>query len=270
MCDHDNYYSMTHQARLFNTDFIEISALASVASVTVTVSGVMLNVNGEESRFSYSLSPNATRTISTLQADLGPGVLLHVQSSVTPSTVKPGEVYVRARIVRNATSEATPQMLLFSGYVSSLYQPSFPLTDSITPSPLRGVIKSVTGTDPAAGAECSDTVPANALWRLHGWRASLVTSAAATTRQVMLQVTDGATVVMETPANGTQGASLTRAYSALESVSAPAGVGSSLFIALPSEMVIPAGYVIRTSTSGLDVGDNWGAPQLTVEEWLYA
>ena len=34
------------------------------------------------------------------------------------------------------------------------------------------------------------------------------------------------------------------------------------------DLILLAGHRIRTSTSSLQAGDDWGAPQLLVEEWL--
>lgn len=75
-----------------------------------------------------------------------------------------------------------------------------------------GILKVVSGADPAAGAEVSDAVPAGKTWRLHGVLLQLVTSATAATRRTHLVLDDGTTVFYRRGSNATQAASLTQNY----------------------------------------------------------
>lgn len=125
----------------------------------------------------------------------------------------------------------------------------------------------VTGTDPAANVEVSETVPANARWRLLALRVTLVTDATAANREVALQFDDGTTAYYTVSAGANQAASLTRQYSA-----APAGLrgaaatGTDILIAAPSGVMLPAGHRIRTSTTNRQATDNFGAPLLLIQE----
>jgi hypothetical protein len=89
--------------------------------------------------------------------------------------------------------------VLLQGYVTDTSRLSFP------GSPIRssiegpGVLRSITGTNPAANAEISETVPTNARWRVHAIRFTLVTDANVANREVALTLDDGAAVFARSP-----------------------------------------------------------------------
>ncbi len=130
-----------------------------------------------------------------------------------------------------------------------------------------GTDKSIAGTNPAAGSEISETVPANAVWMVGGIYASLVTDANAANRRVHVLVDDGATTFYRSVSASVQAESLTHYYSI-----GPHGITAAVadtvhWIPLPPGMVLSAGSRIQTSTALIEAGDNWGAPQLSVTEW---
>jgi hypothetical protein len=128
-----------------------------------------------------------------------------------------------------------------------------------------GTIKDFTGTDPAAGAEITETVPANAVWRWIGGLATLVTDATVADRRVHVTIDNGTSVYWEGVSTSVQAASLTNKYS----IGAPvaAAIGNVHFIPLPLDTYLVGGDRIITATDLLEAGDNWGAPQFRVEEW---
>lgn len=126
-----------------------------------------------------------------------------------------------------------------------------------------------TGTDPAAGAEISDTVPAGKIWILRGVSVSFVASAVAGNRRVNLICDDGATVVFQERANADIIVSETRTVRGIVFGSTrPLDTTTLLFLSIPSTgITLPAGSRIRTSTDGILGGDNYGAPTYIVEEY---
>jgi hypothetical protein len=125
-------------------------------------------------------------------------------------------------------------------------------------------LETITGSDPAAGAEVAYTVPAAVTLKLIAVRFSLVTSATAATRTVQLIIDDGTDVLWRRISPATQTASLTRQYLFLADLT----VEDSAFDAngdvklfLPS-LPIDSGWRIRTLTSNIQSGDNFGAPMI--------
>lgn len=130
-----------------------------------------------------------------------------------------------------------------------------------------GSVQTITGTDPAAGAEISESVPANTEWLLTAFRFALVTDATSGTRQVHLHLDDGTTTFIELPATGTQIVSLTRDYNAHGLGGMIVPTGDQIDISLPSGIMLAAGYRLSTSTTDMESGDDFGAPQIQVEAW---
>jgi hypothetical protein len=125
----------------------------------------------------------------------------------------------------------------------------------------------VTGTDPAANTEVSETVPANGRWRVLAMRVSLVTDATVANREVSLQFDDGTTAFFAAAANANQAASLTRQYSVgTAGERGAAATATDILIPAPSDVVLLAGHRVRTSTTNRQAGDNFGAPTLLVQE----
>ena len=122
------------------------------------------------------------------------------------------------------------------------------------------------GSAPAAGADWSVTVPGGKAWRILSVRAALTTSVAAANRVAALTVSDGSAVFLTIPPAAVQAASLTWTYDWLEHGN-NVQVGTLLSGGFP-DLIIPAGFVIASSTSLLDAGDQWAAPRLyVVETW---
>lgn len=128
----------------------------------------------------------------------------------------------------------------------------------------QGRLRFITGTDPAAGANVLETVTAERRWLLHAIAVSLTTDATVANRIVRLQIQnpDG-TVILESEDAAAQAASTTVRYSFGNWGFNP----TSPRMALPLPILLPPGARIVTSTAALQVGDNFGAPLLLVEDW---
>lgn len=136
--------------------------------------------------------------------------------------------------------------------------------------PGTGIVKQVLSADPAAGAEVSIAVPAGKEWRLISGRVPLVTSATAANRRPHIVMDDGtASVHMRSPAGAVQAASLTVGYNCGPGIPQDAAaVDGEIRMTLPAcEVYLAAGHRLRTITTALQAGDNYGAVALLVEEW---
>jgi len=133
-----------------------------------------------------------------------------------------------------------------------------------------GLHNIVVGTDPAAGVECSDNI-SPAFVRLVSWFGVLVTSAAVANREVELILDDGGTplVIHAGGGNVVHTASRTLFYTAAAGL--PAGLLRSdvVGIPLPTHARFGPGLRVRTATLNLQAGDNWAAPNLTLERLVH-
>jgi len=131
-----------------------------------------------------------------------------------------------------------------------------------------GRIRFITGTDPAAGAEISETVPTNAIWELISMRFSMACSADVANRYVGISFDNGTTSYFIQDSNYTAAATYTPSYCASQVQIRSGEAVVSGHIPIPIKNRLKAGYRIRTATTGLQAADNFGAPSFVVREWL--
>jgi len=130
------------------------------------------------------------------------------------------------------------------------------------------MLRSIAGTNPAANVEVTETVPTNARWRLRALRVALVTAAAVANRRVHFVVDDGATILYDLAAADLQTAGLTRNYNAVEDGFQRTTQDSEIYVPIPAQAMLFQGWRVRTLTTLLQAADDFGAPQLDVEEWI--
>lgn len=130
-----------------------------------------------------------------------------------------------------------------------------------------GDLVTYTGSDAAANAEWTETVPAGKVWRLRSIRATLVTDGSAANRQVGLTLTDGTNVFFKACSASVQAATLTHIYTFAD-LPGIVVAASALEHQVPvPPMLLPAGTVIASVTTNRQSTDNWGVPVFFVEEF---
>jgi hypothetical protein len=249
-------------------DALLLTSHNSVAGVAIAIGGRVLDPTGRPVPFSERHVPNTDRTAATSLIRLGDGWLQSVSVGVASGTPIFGQSYVRVDVVRGGGAGQTVLGTLLEGNVSATMRQAWP--GSILHGPLErgGALRALTGTDPAANTEISETVPTGARWRLLSMRFALVTDANAANREVAITFDNGTTVYFEAASGANQAASLTRQYTAaVTNVRGAAATGTGILIPLP-DLVLLAGHRIATVTTNRQAGDNYGAPLLLVEESL--
>lgn len=143
----------------------------------------------------------------------------------------------------------------------------------------RGQIRTITGTNPAAGAEISETVPTNARWKLLSFTAVLVADGNASNRFANL-VIDNGTTANRRAGPMRQGVAQTASQTRTHIWSIGHGPMSrdadnitdtdSILVGyfMGDVGLLPPAARIRTITTGLLAGDNYAAPIFQVEEWV--
>jgi len=121
--------------------------------------------------------------------------------------------------------------------------------------------------NPAAGAEAVITVPARRRWRIHSIRFALVTDATAVARDLGLIFSDGSNEIFRLYQDQSQIQSLTRYYQFFILPFAPFTVSTQIYVWLPP-LILPAASTITTTTTNIQAGDDYGTPQVLVEEWI--
>lgn len=131
------------------------------------------------------------------------------------------------------------------------------------------IVKTVTGTDPAANTECSDTVPAGKLWVLRSYSLTCVQGATQTPLTTLTITNAASTVVYSYPGTSSaQNSSVTLAMKWAPYLTLSAG-GAATSATAPIDPIIfmPEGYSLVTSTAGKGANTNHGAPTIEVYEY---
>lgn len=253
---------------LTGEDNLRLTTFGGVANLVVVLEGRLLNMDGVVVPLGERHVPNSNYTAAQSTFTLAEGVLTHVQLRIATGTSGRGGVFGVLEIVRGTGANAQALGTLLQGYITTnarLAWPGSPIESSVNGP---GRIRSITGTNPAAGLETSDTVPAGVRWRLMSWAASLSTDATVVNRFPTLIVDDGALAIFQSQDTVAQAASSTVRYVAADVGFRDAASAGTINLGLPGNLILSAGFRIRTLTSAIVAGDDWGAPQFTVEEWI--
>jgi len=212
--------------------------------------------------------PATDRSPTSIAFDLAEGYLLSVTMQVIGASPRRGQVWAEASLIRGAAGDVQVVQVLVSDAItnrSALAWPGGQLRQSVEGP---GALRSIAGTNPAAGVEVSEAVPTDARWRLRSFRVQLVTAVAVATRRVHLTIDDGATILYDLAAADTELASLTRNYNFTQDGFQRAAQDNEVYVPLPVDVYLFQGYRVRTLTTNLQAADDYGAPQYAVEEWI--
>ena len=182
-----------------------------------------------------------------------------------PSSILPGTVFVDLSLSLNQNKV----FKLISGYVSETKPLSWPSSLLEASEPSKGEFIRRAGANPAAGAEVADAVPSHNVWRLIAAELTLVTSATVANRLVNFVVHDGTNELLRIPAPAVQTASTTVTYIFGDNL--PFNNNATALVqtgAIPGNMYLPAIFELRTITTNLQAGDNYGITSYFVEDFI--
>lgn len=249
-------------------DHVRVTSFNSATGVRLAIEGRFLRPSGQAVPFGESHVPNTDRTANTSSFRLNEGWLLNLHVRASEGTPRRGQCFVLVELVRGSGAAAAATVTLLQGYVTDTQRRAFPGSDLESSIDGRGVLRSVTGTDPAANTEISETVPTNARWLLWAVRLTLVTDANVANRLPQLTIDDGTNNILTLGSSAVQAASVSQAH--YFGGQGFAGGASGGHHAIPGNVAIPlpGGFRIGTNTVSRQAGDNYAAPQLLVEEWI--
>lgn len=249
-------------------DQFYVRSLCSVAGITVQIRARILLPTGQLVTFEADHLPNSNRTLATSIIQITEGFLLDVTAFAVGATVKRGQLYVNIGLARSVAGDFTPVQSFIANYLQSPTALAFPGALQQASTDGRGVMRSITGTNPAATAEMQETVPTGARWILRALAITWVTSAVAGARSLNFTIDDGVNIYFRTNSNFTHAPSTTQLYTLSASGSAPASLAALVAALMPNDLVLSAGHRINTLSNNVQAGDDLSAPQYLVEEWL--
>lgn len=244
-------------------DSLQIRAFSYLAGQSLLVLLRTLRPDGTVFQTTQQFQLAAVQTLQTFTLNLEEGYLLGLLIAYQATGVAPHTNWLAVNLVRNASVQ-----VLVSGSVTPGAFLGWPGGPMNMPRDGAGFIRSITGTVPAAGAEISETVPANLRWRLLAFRYSLTSAVAVANRETNLTMDDGVNIFVSDTSSTTQAASLTNIYSWMQNAQRQAAAQSALFTLPLPDVYLEGGFRIRTSTTNIQAADQYTAPQYLVQEWF--
>lgn len=248
-------------------DNVRITSYNAAAGVTLSARSRMLDVNGAVQANNDQQVPNTDRTAKQSILITDEGWLLGGEVFASAGSPLDGQCFVVVEVVRGETTGAIALQLIAAGYVTAKQPLVFPASTIGRALEGGGALRSITGAVPAAGAEVSETVPAGARWELLALRLKLTADANVANRSVVLLIDDGTLVYAHTAANLTITAGLVGTMAWFQGPMTPfAGLIGAAVAGLPVGLPLGAGHRIRTSTTAIQVGDQYSIVQYLVRE----
>lgn len=253
---------------LTGEDNFRLTTWGALANAVVSLEGRLVTPEGCTVPLVESQIPNSDRSAKTSIFPAAEGLLTNVQLRVSTGTSVGGTVAALLEIVRGRDGGVQPIGTLLQGYANSATRLAWPALGIAPLTSGAGRLRAIVGTNPAPGAEISETVPVGARWQLRMFSFVLTASAVVANRAPVLTIDDGANVLWETGSAVLVTASQVATYRA--------GVGVPFFtygtrayhLPLPGTLWLGAGARIRTVTGAIDVGDDYAAPVYHVEEFM--
>lgn len=181
------------------------------------------------------------------------------------TTIEQGEIFVEITLEVNGD----PVVILASGYIYGIHSIGWPTPGAIDSRPGGGFVSIIESADPALGAELTDIVNGNELWRIISVRFNLDTDANAGTRTPHLVITDGTNTLFDIIASTGAGPATAFDFSWVTAgePSDPTD-NDDIVTGLPPNILLPNPFTITTETTNLLAGDNYTVMRMLVERWL--
>lgn len=257
----------TQSVYLQRNDAIAFTAISNITGNSIKIDYRWLTPEGEIKEGETVIPPFTGN--ATVIVNLYEGWLLSFSARLTGAGVAGGWTWLAGTIIRPGYIPAAMfnHALLWGGFIYGNVSSGWPGTPAKELTDGPGVIRTITGSTPAAGADINEVVPSQRRWLLLTFQAALTTSVAVANRVPIFFTDDGANILFNGSGVFTQAASLTQRYNVSpvipSQVVASGAQPMSSFIPLP----LRAGFRIKTVTSGIQPGDQWTAPQYSVLEW---
>lgn len=201
------------------------------------------------------------------------GYLLSLSILANQAAVR-GQTFARSWLARGPSGIAPANSFeqLAGGYCTTTVPVVWPNSSILLPTDGAGFVNVYTPANPAAGADINVSTTRGARSRLQGFKATLVTSAAAGNRFPSFEIADTAYATFQYQVQDTVAvpAATTITYSLAPGGTNVRGAGAPIFatLPLPSPFFSRGNIQIASVTQGLLGGDQWSALVISVEEWF--
>lgn len=247
-----------------------LEAASSAPPSTIRLAARILTPDGEIHYQEHELVTVTARVLEQGRFRAREGFLLGLAVSLVAGESATDWHWASVGLSKSATGGGEPFHGLAQNYFD-LGSPLFwPGQRYRLPTEGPGFFKATVGADPVAGANLIVTVPENARWRVVSLSVELVTDATAANRRFILGARRGGDGLFRTAADVVQTASQTLRYHVGHWGESGGDRNGEVLVNWPDHVFLSANLVddLLSVVSGLQGGDNLGAPTVYVEEWF--
>lgn len=257
-------------------DEIRLSVFTTTASLTVTLEGILLDLDGDAKPFNIIVNPTSDGVRTSKQVRVGPGFVLYCEPRLSGGTPAVGNTTVVVEVVQsdNATAPVVKQVAFGTLTATGFY----PYQDIANTVAVSGTVTTTalyvptvtTVSNPAAGAEWTTTVPAGQIWEFKSCSFKFVASATVANRFIGFLAADGAVYIENTPQAGTVTAGMT--------IHAVCGNGipfdntqfgsDGTYQHIPTApFIVTAGMTLGSNTRAIDATDQFSNIRITYNKY---
>ena len=252
-------------------DALRLTVYNSVTGVIVAVHSRQHAPDGGITASADRFTPSSDRMPAAAEFVIGRGALLNVSLFVVAGTPLLGQTFAKLQVVRGRGAAAIVLGTIVQGYLTANQDLAWPGSQIRNSSDVLPAIRTVIGTNPAAGVEIAETVPAGARWEIVSVHCRFSTNATPANRQPSIYFTSGGVTWLYLPHQGIATAGAVWEFMWVDGYPYAAVLNPGLPLSyLPPRMPLASGTVIATATTGLQAGDNYDSPRIQVRESMEA
>jgi hypothetical protein len=214
-------------------------------------------------------APNSDRTVKTDDYPLAAGFVTNVTVFAASGSPLIGQCYVKLQLLRGIGAGAFVMGTLLGNVVTQTHAAGWPGSPIVSPLEVEPYVRFIVGTKPGAGAEITEMCPTNARWELMQLTSVITASGAVANRSLDLQAPGGQfqprLFLSNVVATAGQAWRVQWAPNIPNIVNAGFTRATGAFA---ERCLLTGGKAFSTLTTGLDVGDQYEAPEYIVREWL--
>lgn len=247
-------------------DYISVGAFNGV-----TVNYRLMDTSGQIIEFQNVLALIGDSAVHTLTVNLNEGYLLGVTlNGGGAGLIFRGEAFFVVSIGRLiAPNTFLRGMTIISDYLCGMALLAWPGGVLRQPTDGAGWLRSILVNPPAAGADWSLALPANVRTRIRSVLATLTASSTVANRGAVFQVLSGGLPILSSSGSTNQIANQAQKYVwSPQNQGVPGLAGAYISQSMPPDAQVPALSVIGPVTTGIQVGDQWSAIQVILEQWF--
>lgn len=257
---------------------LRIVALTDTFTVNETVEGRVRLLGPrlivEDVRLRATFAPNSPTTqtiIHPLTQGMLEGAMITAQredGSESTFFAFPGVCYCELSIGRGGSPSGYEHTLLAAGYLGRRSSLGWPGGAPVAAGQGTGMPRTITLTNPAAGADYASSTVYSSQTRLQSASFVLTTDATVAARDVRIRIQDGlGNVVFFAGSNVTQPASTVLRYTASPTGLAGTFGTNQVLLPYPNDLLGFGGLEFHTATLNLQAGDQFSAFAALVERW---